>query len=110
DYSLNDGYASINRYWKKGDRIEIDIPVQPRMIMPSDSIKTISGKIALAAGPIVYCFEAVDNRDLNSYRIDPNTRLQISYKPGLLHGVNTISGTAATGKKSALYFTAIPFY
>ncbi len=109
NYQVENGYAAISLVWKKGDMIEINIPVQPRMVMPSDSVTTIKGKIAVLAGPVVYGFEAVDNPALNEYSIRQGAPLQLSFKPGLLNGVNTISGTANTAT-GTVKFTAIPFY
>ncbi|PWU05211.1 MAG: six-hairpin glycosidase, partial [Bacteroidetes bacterium] len=61
---IANGYLTINREWKKGDKIELTIPVEPRLVSPNDSINTIKGKMAIAAGPIIYGFEGVDNPDL----------------------------------------------
>ncbi|MES1226243.1 MAG: beta-L-arabinofuranosidase domain-containing protein, partial [Bacteroidota bacterium] len=55
------GYAAISRTWKKGDFIELDLPMAPRFISANDSVQTIKGKLAIASGPVVYSFEAIDN-------------------------------------------------
>ena len=107
---IQNGYASVHRTWKKGDRIELSLPIQPRVITPNDSIQTIKGKVALAAGPIVYGFEGVDNPELTTYALPVDTSLQLTYKPGLLNGVNVITGKATDKSSKAVTFTAIPFY
>jgi DUF1680 family protein len=104
------GYASISREWKKGDKIELTLPVEPRLVTPNDSINTINGKVAIAAGPVVYGFEGIDNSDLHNYTISNNTVLQMMYEPGLLNGINVIKGAAVDADNKPVSFTAIPFY
>jgi DUF1680 family protein len=104
------GYASIKRKWQKGDRIEMTLPVAPRIITANDSVQTIKGKIAIAAGPIVYGLEGIDNAGLDGYRFDAGTPLTLIYKPNLLNGVNVITGKAVNADAKEVMFTAIPFY
>ncbi len=104
------GYVAITRSWKKGDKIELNLPMQPRLISPNDSVETIKGKIAIASGPVIYGFEGVDNPGLNNYTIKDNSTLQISYKPRLLDGVNVIAGKTSNTDNDQTNFTAIPFY
>ncbi|WP_080055006.1 glycoside hydrolase family 127 protein [Spirosoma aerolatum] len=104
------GYAAIRRTWKKGDRIELSLPMQPRVVTPNDSIQTIKGKVALASGPIIYGVEGVDNAALNEYVLPANTPLKLTYKPNLLNGVNVITGGAMDKSAKAVQFTAVPFY
>jgi DUF1680 family protein len=109
-YEIENGYAVITRPWKKGDVVKINLPVEPRIITPNDSVNTIKGKLAIAAGPIVYCFEGIDNPRLNDYSISQQTPLHLQYNAGFLNGVNTISGVAKTTGNQSLNFIAIPFY
>ena len=110
-YKLNisNGYAAIDRTWKKGDTIELTLPVQPRWITPNDSINTLKGRIAIAAGPVIYGFEGIDNPGLANYTINNNQSLKVIYKPGLLNGVNVIEGQAKSEGETE-HFMAIPFY
>jgi DUF1680 family protein len=104
------GYALINRQWKKGDRIELNLPVQPRLIVANDSVEAIRGKVAMAAGPIIYSVEGIENSSPESYVMPHNPNLSISYKPDLLNGVNTITGKAFIDGSKQVPFIAIPFY
>jgi DUF1680 family protein len=103
------GYAAIKRHWKKGDKIDISLPVQPRLVFPNDSVQTIKGKAAIASGPVIYGLEGLDNAELDDISISKNAALQLSFKPALLGGVNVVSGTAVS-KGKASSFTAIPFF
>lgn len=104
------GYVAITRAWKKGDVVELNLPMQPRVITPANSIQTIKGKLAIASGPVIYSFEGIDNADINQYSIKLNSPLSLMYKPDLLNGINVITGKAATNKSKQVTFTAIPFY
>ncbi|MDO6435443.1 glycoside hydrolase family 127 protein [Flavitalea sp. BT771] len=104
------GYAVIRRTWKKGDIIELNLPVQPRLISPSDSIATLKGKMAIAAGPVIYGLEAIDNPALARLHIRPGTQLKVQYKAQLLNGVNVVSGVGVDDAGQSKSFTAIPFY
>lgn len=104
------GYASIRRSWKKSDVIELNLPVQPRLVSPSDAVQTIKGKLAIAAGPLIYGLEAIDNPGLKDLHISRDSKLSIQYKAKLLNGINLISGNGVDGAGQPVRFTAIPFY
>ena len=99
-----DGYAEINRKWQKGDLIELELPIQPRIITAHTNTKDLSNTVCIASGPIIYCFEDVDNPDFKDFRLDTNAPLEIIYQKDLLNGVNIIK---SNGKTTAI---AIPYY
>ena len=104
------GYASVKRQWKKGDVIELSLPIQPRIVQVNDAVQTIKGKLAIASGPIVYGFEDLDNPGLKNYSIKPNDTMTLDYKDNLLNGVNVITGQATNRDGQSIKFTAVPFY
>jgi DUF1680 family protein len=103
------GYASITRKWKKGDVVTLNLPMQPRFVTAADSVQALKGKVAIASGPLVYGFEGVDNPELSHYVLTPGTPLSLTFKPGLLKGVNVVTGKTSAGAQE-VSFTAIPFY
>lgn len=103
------GYIVINRAWKKGDVIEYNLPVEPRLIVPNPLAKTIEGKTAVAAGPIIYAVEGLDNSDVDILFLKDRTALTTQYRSDIANGVNTVSGKAIKNLKE-VNFTAIPFY
>lgn len=56
-----DGYARIEREWRSGDRVELDIPLTPRALWANPQVRQDTGRVALMRGPLVYCAEATDN-------------------------------------------------
>ena len=99
-----DGYAEISREWKKGDHIELELPMQPRLITASEAVKDLRGQVALASGPVIYCFEDADNPELPTLTLQPQTPLELSHDNDLLHGVNIIKCQSKIPAK------AIPYY
>ena len=61
DYTMENGYAVINREWKKGDAVEVNIPMSVRRIAAKKEVKDDLNRVALQMGPIVYCVEGADN-------------------------------------------------
>jgi DUF1680 family protein len=51
---------SANRIWRAGDRLDLDLRMEPRVIEPDRRIDAVRGSVALERGPLVYCLESVD--------------------------------------------------
>ncbi|MBR5691819.1 MAG: glycoside hydrolase family 127 protein [Verrucomicrobia bacterium] len=101
---IKDGYALIHRNWKNTDQIELDLPVQPRIIYAHPEVKNLNGKASLAAGPVIYAFENCDNSDFDKIILNSKTPLEIKYMKDLLGGVNQIQC------QGSIPATAIPYY
>lgn len=61
EYVVEDGYATIDRKWEDGDVVELSLPMPIREVVANEKVKDAAGMVALERGPIVYCFEEVDN-------------------------------------------------
>lgn len=106
---IDKGYVAISRKWAKGDVIELNLPIEPRFVFANEKVENLSGLVTLASGPIVYGLEEFDNPELNSYKIDINSPINITYKNDVLNGVNILTGKALTDKGAMVKFTAIPY-
>ena len=110
--TFQNGYAVISRPWKKGDLIELRLPMTVRRVMANEKVANDKGLVALEYGPLVYCVEAVDNQNKVAEIVMPdNAPLRVDYRRNLLNGINVITGTVpltATGQ--TLTLTAIPYY
>lgn len=97
-----DGYFNITRPWKSGDVVELNFPMEVRMVMANPKVAADQGKLALEYGPMVYALEEADNKGgLEHIQLSPKDSLKVSMEPNLLGGVNTISNAD---------FKAIPYY
>ncbi len=45
------------------DEICLSLDISPRYVFASQNVPALSGKAAICAGPLVYCFEGADNKD-----------------------------------------------
>lgn len=87
------GYVSLEGKWKKGDIIELNLPMEARIISANDKVEEKTGLKAVQQGPIVYCAEEMDNQvDVLEARINNNSKFTSQYKPDLLGGVNMLEG------------------
>ena len=56
-----DGYCTIDRRWKKGDRVQIHFDMEPRTVRANNKVEADRGMISIERGPLVYCAEHPDN-------------------------------------------------
>jgi DUF1680 family protein len=120
DYKIENGYAVLNRTWKKGDVVEVDLPMEVRKVIANAQVKDDIGKVALQRGPLMYCAEWPDNNGKASNFILPaNTQFSTEFKSDLLNGVAVLKteATAVVIEENGLKvstvqrpFTAIPYY
>ena len=119
DFNMDKGYATLSKAWKKGDVVEVSLPMETRRVVSNQKVTGNIGKVALQYGPLMYCAEWVDNDGSTSTIILPHgTTLKPEFKPELLNGVLVLKGEAkavqilsptevTTTTKS---FIAIPYY
>jgi uncharacterized protein len=55
------GYLRIDRLWRGGESILLDLPMDVRAVRANPKVKADIGRVALMRGPLVYCAEEADN-------------------------------------------------
>lgn len=128
--ALVEGYARLDRVWRKGDTIQLNLEMLPRLTAANPRVDSIRGSLAIELGPMVYCLEQVDQPDVNllDVRIDPAQPLSHTWQADLLNGVNIIeakgtevdvnawgdalyrSGPIMPLPQQSINLTAIPYY
>lgn len=69
DTSTN-GYASINRQWKQGDVVTLDMDMPVRLMQTNFLVEETRNQVAVQRGPVVYCLESQDYpREVNIFNI-----------------------------------------
>lgn len=53
-------YAQINRTWKDGDKVELNLPMEAKLIETNPLVEETRNQIAVKRGPVVYCLESND--------------------------------------------------
>ena len=117
--TLSHGFVSLDRVWKPGDAIDLELPMPVRRIKANDKVEADRGRVALQRGPIVYAAEWPDNPGgkVRNILLPDASELTSSFRPDLLNGVQVVTGRAygltkdASGRvvKRDQPFTAIPY-
>ena len=87
---MQKGYAVITREWKAGDRIELELPMEPQRVTADSRIKADADLVALSYGPLIYNVETADNGRIDRKLGDEP--LVAEWRPDLLGGVVVITG------------------
>lgn len=104
---LEKGYARLTRPWKAGDVVQLDLPMEVRRMEAHPKVAADLGRVAVQRGPIVYCFEAVDNRDgVQNIVLPQDPKFVAEHRADLLGGVTVIKGVDRQGRP----ITAVPYY
>jgi DUF1680 family protein len=107
-----DGYVHLQRLWKAGDVVELDLPMPVHRVYAHEKVQDDQGKAALMRGPIVYCLEAVDNPgvDISRVVLPQELDLRAVHREGLLGGVTVLEGKGTDEKQNSILLTAVPYY
>lgn len=103
-------YAALERVWSPGDRVELTLPMRPRLIEAHPLVEEARRQVAVQRGPIVYCLESTDlpaGVRLQDVALPRKVALRSRYEPGLLGGVAVLEGQsearASAGWSKTLY-------
>lgn len=116
NFEVEKGYARLNRTWKKGDLVELEMPMAIQRIKANPKVQADVGRVALQRGPVVFCLEGVDNENsVRSLALLPESKLTAEYRSDLLGGVCVIKGAALARSKGAdaprpVPLAAVPYY
>ena len=59
--ALDKGYCTIDRAWRRGDAVTVDIPMPVKRIKADARVEADHGRLAVERGPILWCAEGIDN-------------------------------------------------
>ena len=109
------GYINIEKDWKSGDVINLDLMMTAEFLKPHPRIDAARGCVALRKGPVIYAIEQADVKDkgyfVDDFTVDSKAKIvetkvstvSIGQVPAL-----EISGYFETYKESADYPYANP--
>ncbi|WP_111706202.1 glycoside hydrolase family 127 protein [Lutibacter citreus] len=104
DTTIKEGtFATINRSWKKGDIISLEMPMEIKFIEGHTRIEEVRNQVAVKRGPIVYCIETPDlpkDTKIVDVYLNSNSKLKATFKSGFLGGVSTIETDILLRKNS----------
>ena len=60
---LSGAYFTLNKKWKKGDKITLTIPIKPDLVASNPLVEETRNQVAVQLGPVVFCLETEDIQD-----------------------------------------------
>lgn len=97
-------YAALEREWQAGDSVELVFDMTPRRMHANPAVKADRHQVALQRGPIVYCFEGLDqNVPLSSVAIPSTLKIVTRREEDLLGGVTLLDVPAFTRAPGATW-------
>ena len=99
DVTTGNGYATVKRQWKKGDKVEMSLPMDVKRVKADDLVADDHRKLAIQRGPVMFCLEGQDQPDsvvFDKY-IPDGTKFTENYEAGLLNGVMTLTANYDAG-------------
>ncbi|MBQ0045163.1 MAG: glycoside hydrolase family 127 protein [Bacteroidales bacterium] len=116
---IENGYFTVTRKWKKGDKISLHLDMEPRIVKANPNVAADEGRIAIEKGPVVFCAEWPDNDfSVRSVLMNRKPQLTVEHRSDLLYGIDQIKADAQTiaydkdGKVIVdnVELTMIPYY
>ena len=114
------GFATIDRTWKKGDVVQLHLPMPLRFNAAIDKVKANLNRLALTRGPLVYCAEEADNGNGKVQcfylpeAVEPGRIMFRPIREGLLDGIQMAHVPArevlANGGSRETTLKMIPYY
>jgi DUF1680 family protein len=85
-------YMAIERVWHVGERVELTLPMPPRLVEANPRLESARDSAAIERGPMVYCLEQCDSptAPVLGVQIDTAAPLESSFQPDLLGGVSIV--------------------
>ncbi len=73
---MSNGYFVLTRRWNSGDVVEVNFPMEVRMVKTNGPVEENKGKVAFERGPFVYCAEEADNRYIDNIVINGKSSVE----------------------------------
>ena len=109
------GYVTLDRLWKTGDTIALDLPIETRRVVADAKVADARRRVAIERGPLVYCLEWPDTDGGHALDalVESSAPLQASVDKSLYGGVTVIETRASRVSKPsvpAATVKLIPYY
>jgi DUF1680 family protein len=107
---IKNGYIAITRKWKKGDMLDISLPMSVRKVVANEKVIDDKDKVAIEYGPFVYCAEEIDNdENLLEIAVPDSTEFNTFTIEGMPDNALAIRGNVSYNSKN-YPLTLIPYY
>lgn len=91
--NIKNGYLELDRVWKKGDSVLLDLEMEVKRLEAHPLSTDNNGMTAFQRGPIVYCFEQIDNPGaLNRTAVPLGAEFKPKFEKSLFGGITVLEG------------------
>ncbi len=95
---LAGSYAEVNRQWKKGDVVELNLAMTVKLMESNPLVEETRNQTVVKRGPLVYCLESIDvegGQSIDNVLIPAN--IQLTPKKIIIEGspIVALEGTAS---------------
>jgi DUF1680 family protein len=90
-------YASLSNDWQPGDVVELDMPMDVKLLVSDYLMESSRAQVAVKRGPVVYCLESCDipaGVAIEDVVIPSDSEWAAEFRDGLLGGVTVLKTTA----------------
>ena len=88
-------FAVVSRPWKKGDTVELSLPLETKLMAGHRLIEETRNQVAIKRGPVVYCMETPDlpkDASVLDVYVPSDIKLKPSHDDRLIDGAVTLTG------------------
>lgn len=102
------GYISLLKSWKSGDQVILNLDMPVELVKADPRVEDKIGKRAVQRGPVVYCIEEIDNKDIDFDEVSiKNPATFIPFQgTGKLNGMVLLKAISASGRELSF----IPYF
>ena len=112
------GFVTIEREWKKGDKVLLELPMPLRLNMCDQRVEENHNRLAFTRGPFVLCAESIDNDGATQrFYLDPKPSIpkasfsKVSLPAGsFLKASTRTNAITETGKAEKRTLSLVPYY
>ena len=92
DAAMKDGYLYLERTWGSADEVTLEFAMPVRKVYANTKVREDVGCVAIMRGPVVYCFEGVDNgEDIQTLFVDRELKAStVTGTDGVLSGMTLL--------------------
>jgi len=92
DVKLTAGqYAEVNRKWKAGDKAELVLPMEAKLIEANPLVEETRNQVAVKRGPVVYCLESADVQDKDVFNVIIPSSISLKPQPVKIEGADIMA-------------------
>jgi DUF1680 family protein len=74
-------YVKLERKWKPGDKVELNLPMEAKLMEANPLVEESRNQVAVKRGPVVYCMEGVDLPGSNIFGVTLPSDIKFVPKP-----------------------------